>query len=343
MSKHLNYIPQMDGLRAISVIVVMLSHWLHDARLSEAHEFGRFGVDLFFVISGFLLTNIVRRQQEQGIPWRIIIKGFFVKRVLRLFPAYYVFLLGMLSISALTGYWLWREGAGIYFFTYTANFLYIAEGYQSSSLNHIWSLCVEEQFYLFLPWVVLFLPRRTAQILFVLLVLASPVIIHLTPQFNTRLMVWGNFSTLGIGVLLALFIDQVPKVLSDFRNLWLILTASAAGCAAGMIFSHDFTIEIFAGIGAGTLVYMSYLGIPGAVGRLLSLGFVKYIGVISYGLYIYHRMIAELTNHALRNLHIELNGFVLLALYSVLVGLLAVISYKFLETPFLKLKKRFDF
>ena len=127
MSKHLRYRGQLDGIRAISIFIVLLSHWLRDAGILNFNSSGRYGVDLFFVLSGFLLTSILIRQKKQNINRLKIIKGFFIKRILRLFPAYYLFLIGMIVINLVTGFWIWDDGFGAYYFTYTANFLFYFE------------------------------------------------------------------------------------------------------------------------------------------------------------------------------------------------------------------------
>ena len=99
MSKHFNYRGQLDGIRAVSIFIVLLSHWLVNAGFYDDNSFGRYGVDLFFVRTVFLLTSILIRQKEQNINKLKIIKGFFVKRILRLFPAYYLFILGMMLLN----------------------------------------------------------------------------------------------------------------------------------------------------------------------------------------------------------------------------------------------------
>jgi peptidoglycan/LPS O-acetylase OafA/YrhL len=153
-------IPSLNGLRAISILMVVLAHLSHQGQLVP-HEgrwgylgyLGRLGVDMFFVISGFLITLLLLREQARHDE--ISLKQFYLRRAFRILPAYVCFLVGIAllssfgSIALTTADWV---GA----LTYTVSFIPMP----SWDIGHIWSLSVEEHFYLLWPVAVYFTPRR---------------------------------------------------------------------------------------------------------------------------------------------------------------------------------------
>ena len=151
----LGYIKQLDGIRAIAVLLVIVSHWFPGGFASR-YVLGSIGVDIFFVLSGFLITRILiaERLKFSAAPSTYSrlksIKNFMVRRSLRIFPIYYLLLI-LLVLCAnqfpnpVAQDWKW------YFF-YLQNILfYINQGWPGGKLSHLWSLAVEEQFYLFWP------------------------------------------------------------------------------------------------------------------------------------------------------------------------------------------------
>ncbi|MDQ7947325.1 MAG: acyltransferase, partial [Pedobacter sp.] len=164
MSGHLRYIKGLDALRAFAVITVIITHWGPTAFHSETLSFllklfpnGNFGVDLFFVLSGFLITRILinsRFENEETDKFQLI-KAFFIRRSLRIFPIYFLLVLVLWAIGDKpVGDNIW------YFLTYTSNLLIIEKGNWYSNLSHTWSLAVEEQFYLLWPWIIVFVPKK---------------------------------------------------------------------------------------------------------------------------------------------------------------------------------------
>jgi len=152
------YIPALDGLRAVSISLVLLSHLMIAGQAFSGHrsyfkEIGALGVSVFFVISGYLITSLLLHEEDKYN--RINLKNFFVRRGLRLLPAFY-FYLGVVYLLWLTGYVInipWHD--------YVASILYIrnyfGRGYET---GHIWSLSLEEQFYLCWPALLIFFSSR---------------------------------------------------------------------------------------------------------------------------------------------------------------------------------------
>ena len=155
---------ELDGLRALAVLLVI---WDHTTRIDLGIG-GYHGVLLFFVISGFLITGILLgvRGKAAGVK---ILRAFVIRRFLRIFPSYYLvflfaFLLGIEGARTSTGWHL----------AYLSNWYFIFKGGFGGPLSHLWSLSVEEQFYLLWPWFALFLPSRFLGWAIVVMLLSGP-------------------------------------------------------------------------------------------------------------------------------------------------------------------------
>jgi peptidoglycan/LPS O-acetylase OafA/YrhL len=151
--------PELDGLRAVAAFAVLVGHlYPRSTWVVDGFHFGRFGVDLFFILSGFLIVNILlqgRAGIERGRSLAGQLKNFYVRRVLRIFPLYFGILLvfGVLRYGTVPSQFWWHA-------TYTSNYGTALYGINFGNFEHFWSLCVEEQFYLVIPLSVLALPPR---------------------------------------------------------------------------------------------------------------------------------------------------------------------------------------
>src|SRR5579872_915461 len=138
-------IPSLDGLRAISIALVFLGHIVATRGAPQALNpfihVGNLGVKVFFVISGFLITTLLLKEYSR--TGRVSLRGFYTRRTLRIFPAFYTYV-GIIIILHLLGFVALRENDLIHAITYTMNYQVTREW----ELNHLWSLAVEEQFYL---------------------------------------------------------------------------------------------------------------------------------------------------------------------------------------------------
>ncbi len=204
-----DFIPELDGLRGIAVLMVLWVHLPMDSLgetiegLRQAVVPGGVGVDLFFVLSGFLITRILLVDREQGRSLR----NFLIRRFLRIFPIYY------LLLAILAAWMSWEEIVACA--TYTSNYLFLFKS-RTSLLEHTWSLAVEEHFYLLWPPVVVFLRPLVSRRVLLLGVLPLSALTCLAAlQFGD----WGQdgqvlrqflgrgstsrFGSLGLGALLA--------------------------------------------------------------------------------------------------------------------------------------------
>src|SRR5258706_5943974 len=145
------HLPALDGIRALAVFVVVLYH------AGVAHVPGDLGVTAFFVLSGFLITWLL--DAEYARTGSVSLREFYIRRTLRIFPAYYVFVILSLVADFALGH-PWSKGLIASAFTYTVNYYNAFQGHPSTTVAHAWSLGVEEQFYLLWPVAFLALTRR---------------------------------------------------------------------------------------------------------------------------------------------------------------------------------------
>ena len=153
-----HYMPQLDGLRAFAVGAVLIRHFFYPERIGGV-DFALLAVWLFFVLSGFLITGILLRSRDQveyhGHQRYLELRQFYIRRFLRIFPLYYL----VLSIAALLDLSDVRDTI-FWHLAYASNYLFAIQGQYGSVTGHLWSLAVEEQFYLLWPALILFAPRR---------------------------------------------------------------------------------------------------------------------------------------------------------------------------------------
>lgn len=331
-------------MRAIAVILVILHHYLGEFGLGSFH-LGYIGVDIFFLISGFLITSILLEQKSSISDKFLIIKNFIFKRALRLFPIYYMTISVFYIAMKLFDLYAWDKDDFFYYYTYTQNFLFYFEGMKGIQLNHLWSLGVEEQFYLFWPWILIFCSNR---ILIRILLVVIPVTIiakSIDHSNQIRMLPFYHFDTLGAGALIAVMIKERLNGIVDeiSKRKFILLVASVST----LLFSEYCEIPQILISTAVLLLAISLLvgcikNFEGIAGSIFNIGILKQLGLISYGLYLYHKPISYLVNLVIFKLEIKFHGLVLLFISLVLTYLFAFVSYRYIELYFLKIKSRFD-
>jgi peptidoglycan/LPS O-acetylase OafA/YrhL len=204
----LTYMRQLDGLRALAVLAVLIEHYVPKTYgIARVIPWGTLGVQLFFVLSGFLITGILLKCREISGTFQhpfFSLRQFYIRRFLRIFPLYYfvlcmVFLLNVANI---------RETIFWYMF-YLCNIKFAIDGNWAGTLSHFWSLAVEEQFYLFWPFVILCSPRKILNHVVILAILVAPLIkwVMASRGMNdiaVAVLMPSNLDALGSGSLLAL-------------------------------------------------------------------------------------------------------------------------------------------
>lgn len=338
-----DHLPSLDGLRAVAILLVLWFHlpreglpeWLN--RVAAALDPGYFGVDLFFVLSGFLVTRILLFNKASKIDRSLV--RFYFRRTLRIFPIYYLVLVVCATLD--------QENIPGSFFVYLNNYVYIFDdgpGY----LRHTWSLAVEEHFYLFFPLLVYFLPTRVgAWTSFVLIpagALASVSIFRDVADDPKKIVDFVYMAT-NVRVTSLCLGAGLAYVEPWMRNSWkrsiciaALAVLTSASCLLLLPRSSGLYFELRTLFASG-VCWGTLLGVASADwGKLRFNPFhsqvLAYIGSISYGLYLYHQPLFEL--FGLRDSPTGSNlVFTLITVFCV-----ASLSYKFIELPILKFGKR---
>lgn len=308
-------LPQLDGLRAFAVAAVMVHHANFEAVNSLLPLW--LGVQLFFVLSGLLITGILLK----GTPTKEFIGIFYIRRALRLLPLYF------LVIAIMAVFSQQMRDAWAYFVFYGANF-WIAANQQWGPAPHFWSLAVEEQFYLIWPFAVLWLPRRSLTWLCVGLIVVAPALRYLMAaqhDFLSFVLLPSSMDGLAYGALIAIL--GAPHL-----TRWhaLIGALSVAATLAGCWFLPNAIDVTSLALPALTLIVIgASRGFTGVVGATLAHPVTRYLGRISYGLYVIHFPVYVALQHVLPTTR----NSIIVAIYIPVTIALASLSWFLLENP----------
>ena len=334
--------PQLDALRAFAVAAVAYSHWV-PRRYHFGVPWGQAGVQLFFVLSGFLITAILLRCREYG-DWKFAARAFYGRRFVRIFPLFYCVLLVAFirDIHPVRETILWHV-------PYLSNFYFVWNQSFDGPVSHFWSLAVEEQFYVFWPLVVLCIPSRYLWASIITLIttgvlsrLCLPLLFPETRMLNV--LPNSNFAALGLGAMLAyLPAGQFKDLLLRFFLLgvptYFILFAIRR---LGFSMSGQGVWEHLAMLAAFTwLISAASLGFHGRTQALLEMPVLLYLGRISYGLYVLHLFAPYAIGFVSRRTGIpELTaGVTDVVIKAAVTVAMASISWHVLESPFNSLKR----
>ena len=358
MKSSTTYMPQLDAVRAFAAFAVVIHHFTGEFDF-ERFGIGAYGVELFFVISGFLISKILIEQKnkipdlETGLSRKKILGRFYIRRILRLFPVYYLFITFFFLLSKTSGIWVWDKGCAPWFYTYTANFLFFFKKMQGIQVNHLWTLAVEEQFYLFWPLLLLFIPKRFEIHLisiFIVIGLGFKIFMEIYfPTLPSRLLTVYHFDTLGCGAFLAWLSIYRKKIFDKIINpLWtlLLLVLWVFLAFNKTLIPYDIGVIlwiILTCIAFSMLVKSSANGISGIGGRIFNNGILQYLGKISYGIYIFHKPIPYLMKLILSKsgLSFQINHYLLFLLAVILTLAISSLSWIFLERPISRFKEKF--
>ena len=328
------HFPQLDSLRAIAIGLVMIEHYARPLARYIPTGAGSLGVNLFFVLSGYLIMSGLLRDRQKKHDVGAILVPFYLKRFFRLFPLYYA----VLVILTLLGVERVREGL-LWHALYLSN-IHPSFGGVSTIF---WSLAVEEQFYLCLPLVIFLGSRKhlalRLMVTFVLCLAYKAWILASGAQLNWRLL-QAAAEPLILGCLLALRLAQTSQgklMAPDIRILRIAavvaaLTAIAIWLSHSQGLRHMFNQSLNA-IFFTYIIYAALQGIGGPVGRLLNNVALQYVGTISYGLYLVHSFVPDLLRQAIPGLSEPLVALATLPL----VFAVCAASYQWYEKPLLKL------
>ena len=338
------HLPVLDGLRAVAVFTVITYHFGFGAVP------GDLGVSAFFVLSGFLITWLLLKEHHR--EGDISIRRFYLRRVLRIFPAYYVFLLGSFLVDHLRGQ-SWSSGLRWSGLLYLVNYYNALNGHPVTSISHAWSLGIEEQFYLLWPLALLLLLRQggRARASLLLAVIIGAVVAwrsylflslhvgsaYVYNAFDTR------FDNLAVGCLLALCAER-PWVSGLSEKLAMngllplgtagVLLLSRTAVSTSYHYTIGFTVDAL--LIAVLIVQLLQL-YEHRLWRWLEHPVTRYLGVISYPLYLWHQWGLGLGHRLMAAPVLVQFGTGVAACVAVASG-----SYYLVERPFLRLKDRLE-
>ncbi|MCP9751924.1 acyltransferase [Ferruginibacter sp. HRS2-29] len=290
-TKKIAYIPQLDNLRFFAVLLVIIYHWA-PGNIVNTIPNGFIGVTFFFVISGFLISSnlFITRQlfQERKVTFWHALKIFYYRRSLRIFPLYFlvIFLVYFLNKNIFNGHFF-------YYLTYTSNFLIFEEKKWAGGLSHFWSLAVEEQFYLVWPFIILFLKRRWLKYVLPGIVIASIVFKFIFSRTGyLEVLPVSCFDAFGIGAILAYRMDlkELPVNSGSGKRWTTFLIVFFITILAGY-FKIGFILGVLISILSALIIFFSKEYSGGWASFFLQNRMIRYLGKISYGLYVYHNFV----------------------------------------------------
>ena len=334
-------IPSLDGLRAISIVLVLFGHLAGTRGFPVPASVGNFlntaelGVHIFFVISGFLITKLLL--DELARKHKIAVGRFYLRRTLRIFPPYYAYI-GVLVLAAAAGWVVLAPQDPLRALTYTTNY----DEARSWFVGHTWSLSVEEQFYLLWPAVLLLAKTRRAILIAAGVVLVVPLI-RVALWEIWRLPIGARFETvadaIAVGCVLAGTREWLHRSPVYMRALAspLFIVVPAIGIVANM--THDHPLVYFA-VGFAVVNVCAVLCVDwavtfwdGRIGRVLNARPLVFVGVMSYSLYLWQQPFLYRDSPA---------AVAAFPLNIVLAIACALASYYIIERPSLQLRRRIE-
>ncbi len=360
------YHRELDVLRYFAFFLVFLHHALpHEAifytRMGAAPMLaavlaalgasGAFGVNLFFLLSSYLITELLIRERDRFGD--VDLKSFYIRRILRIWPLYFAFLaLAWAMQWFVPGQHIgWR--AGLAFTLLSGNWWLVFVGFPSSVIFPLWSVSIEEQFYIVWPATMRKLSGRGLLIAAALmLAVANLTRWHLASRHTWESKIWANtfvqLDAIALGILLAVLLAGRAPRLAPIIRVALLIGGFACLALAGNYFQIKgdplTTPRVLLGypvvaIGAVAL----FLGtlrdeVTGGAG----LNTLVYLGRISYGLYVFHVLGLMISDYTVHNHESSLGRFFVRDAVALAVTVaLSAISFRWLETPFLTFKQRF--
>lgn len=357
MTSHAEYLATrsfgaLDGLRALSIIAVVWHHTYEVPTGWPATQRGFLGVDLFFVISGFLIVTLLLRERDRR--GAISLKKFYVRRLLRIAPVYYGLLLGLAAVFVTVG----RNSAmrDAFFSDLPWAFLYLSNWVGLTTFLEItWSLSAEEQFYFLWPPIERFAPRKAVPILVALLIVSQVIHFRLAEgvmqglgfaPHQPEMLRQTGFTPIMLGVLLAHGLHH-PRTFALLRPLLAPRVVSVLACVAVLAIASVPVADITGFPRVAIHLAMTVL-VASAVVRedhllmpLLRLRPIVAVGVLSYGIYLFHMLSRHVVLAGLTRLGSSSPSLLFVGTLLMTVAVAAV-SYALYERRFLALKERFN-
>ena len=352
-------IKELDGIRGIAILLVLMWHYIAvQAQPRTAVQYLSLtwsGVDLFFVLSGFLIIGILLDVKGSESYFRT----FYVRRACRILPLYLVVLFLYIAIPLVIqtpGKWLFADEhlPLLSYITFTQNFFMHTSGFGSKWLAATWSLAIEEQFYLLIPLVVWRLNHRQLLVVFICLICAAPIFRFIFGNLGAYVFPFARADSILMGGVLAiaLRIPGVHALLSEYYKYLvgiffvfllgvIVLTLKLAG--VGDVFTHLWLAVFFC---LFICVFILRTGNP-FNDMFISNSVFVWLGLRSYAIYLLHQPVSGLSHYYLNGRDTpsfsSFSEFYATVFALLIVLLLAEISYRYFETIFISYGKRFTY
>lgn len=332
----------------------MIEHWVPGSYWFKILPYGMFGVTLFFVLSGFLITRILlssRLRSEISNQNKFhSLKQFYIRRTLRIFPIYYItiLILFIFNTDNIRQIFIW-------FLTYTSNiYFYLIQNW-AGSLSHLWTLAVEEQFYIIWPFIMLFIPKKYLFRTIILIITSGPVFRSVLFLMSNGTAADSDFihiltpscmDSFGLGALLAYALIYNSKITDFLKYKFTLFSLGSIVVIITLLFTDENIMSVFlfrlcVSIASLFVISKALSGFKGTLKYFFENRVLIYLGKISYGLYLYHKFIPSV--------YINLgfpdsdNLFFKFLSYSLMLIIIASVSWYLIEKPLNGLKKHFSY
>ena len=351
MKKNIIYLEGLNGLRAIAALTVVIGHvtlFKYSSFNLPTIKLGMHGVTLFFVISGFLITYLLLNEKKETDT--INIKKFYFRRILRIWPIYYLMIFICLIAAKYNDNISDIYSKSILYYLFFCANIPILLSSVITIIAHFWSIGVEEQFYLFWPWVVKSVRKKF------ILITVGIILVFYSLKIGTYLFL-GNHSILYLAfhfsrfhcMLLGavgarLYFENNKFFISTFSNIYVQILAWIV-----TPFVYLNILYVPAPVSAELMAILSIILLVGQISpnkrKIINLEnrFFDFLGKISYGIYVIHPLIILLFSSLYKNLSLSVIPKTIIVYSSVVITtvLVSYISYEYYEKPFLKIKKKF--
>lgn len=317
MNKSPNYIKELDGLRAFAILLVLVWHYLLGQSSQDtlpdhvwlSLSWSWSGVDMFFVLSGFLIGRILLFYKDSPNYF----KTFYARRFFRIFPPYYI-LLGVFILFHAVGWAsqfpvLTNGNIPNYAYIFYIQNFFMSNGYGANWLSVTWSLAVEEQFYLIFPLLIYYLPKEKLPKIFLTCILLAPIIRAILGSYEAYVLLPARMDALLVGALIAYYYQNgsINTWIAPHRRtlslitvlvfgIMLALAFEGSGKNTGGIINHSLYALLYGLIVINILVQQG-----GIFMRVLANPVLRYIGKISYSIYLFHQVIFLMLTKTLLN------------------------------------------
>jgi peptidoglycan/LPS O-acetylase OafA/YrhL len=360
------YRPELDVVRFLAFLLVFIHHVLpplYDPRITHLlkgfaptffilHDVFRYGLSLFFTLSAYLICELLIRERDTA--GSVEVKQFYIRRILRIWPLYYFGLaLGVAASFGPDGHASDVARIG-WFAIFLGAWNTAFHGYVTNPVRPLWSISVEEQFYVFAPWVVKYFNRKALYgFCAALLLLSNACLFYLGKASASDPRIWTDslvqFECFAAGILLCIVLQhRLPAFAAWHRLLLVVGCCSCWLCASYLTLAHFSALDSTSSWQVMCAYALIALGSAFIIAAFLGIhskhvpAWAVYLGRISFGLYVYHEF-AIYVSATLLGHYVSFSSPIYYLKAVLAVGLTffaAALSYRYLETPFLKMKKR---